>query len=423
MKACLLCAGLLLIGSAGPAIAQILIANDDTFSVPFGEPLIIEAFGILDNDLLNDESAGESGATATLIVDVNHGSLTLNSDGSFSYSPGVSFDGSDEFVYRAEFDTASAEATVTLSACTGGPDVFTCWSETAWLAKLAESGYLTFQEGFEDDAVWGTVRTPASLPWVSSQGILWQSNHTGLPSLNNISTTSGPPRTGLWAIFDPNHGFATGTPFQCDVDNPPEHCLYYDGFTGVREPGLAPLHGVGGFIDGIVGGRVAILLDDGLPIGGGRVGNAHQFFGVVDTRPAGFNRFEFRELDGKIGQALYIFGDDFTMATTEQPTAVLDFSAPQVFFSLATENPSRGSTELSYSLPSQAGVRLAVYDLRGRLVRELVDTVSGPGVHLITWDGRDRHGIPVSAGVYFGQLVTQSGGVTRALKQKIVVLH
>ena len=39
-----------------------------------------------------------------------------------------------------------------------------------------------------------------------------------------------------------------------------------------------------------------------------------RFTGGIDTNPAGFTRFEARELDGEIGQLLYIRADDFTLA-------------------------------------------------------------------------------------------------------------
>jgi len=47
------------------------------------------------------------------------------------------------------------------------------------------------------------------------------------------------------------------------------------------------------------------------------IGTAKQFFGVIDE--AGFERFEYRELEGKLeidgGDIKYIFADDFSFAT------------------------------------------------------------------------------------------------------------
>jgi hypothetical protein len=298
----LVCSAGLFFFVAGFAHADVLVAIDDSYDIPPSQFLQVEPFGVLENDTLNDENAGESGATATLLTDVSKGTLTcpdigpgLCSDGSFEYTPGAGFDGTDSFIYRAVSGTdISGPTTVTLSACDAGPLLFSCWHETAFLAKLSELGYSTFQESFET-AAWNIARSPTSSNSVSSQGIVWTSNHT---ATNNITTGAGPARTGMYGVFDPNHGVATGTPTQCDIDNPPEHCLYHDGFSGSTLPGMTALHGVGGYIEGTYGA------------------NPFQFIGVIDASAAGFTHFEFREVDGKIGQALFIFGDDFTFTGT-----------------------------------------------------------------------------------------------------------
>jgi hypothetical protein len=320
------CAVVLLLAPASGVLAQVLTAEDDFFYVPQAEALIIDAFGVLDNDLLDDESAGESGATAEIVTGVSHGTLALGSDGSFTYSPAAGFDGTDQFVYRAVFGGVSDIATVTLSACTAGPQVFTCWKQGAFLAKAAELGHPSFVEGFENDAVWGSARNPNTLPTVSSRGFEWRANdfdptHTDPPQPpppppNHITTGSGAARTGQWGIFDRGHGYATGTALECDVDNPDPHCLYHDGVTVRRESSSGPLFGAGGWIDGTYGANVAIVLDGDWqnPIGGGKIGlGGLQFFGVIDAGPTGFTEIQFRETDGKAGQAHFIFADDFRL--------------------------------------------------------------------------------------------------------------
>jgi hypothetical protein len=420
----LLYTSLLLLIGANAVRAQDLTAYDNTFGIPYGLPLVIERFGVLDDDILNGGNAGELGATSELVLDVAHGTLVLNSDGSFNYSPGPTFDGMDSFIYRAVFDAVSDTATVTLTACTGGPDVFVCWSDSAFLAKAAEHGYNSLQEGFEDDAAWGIARSPNTAAGVSSQGVLWQSNHPDSPDWNEITTGSGPARTGLWGIFDPEHGSASGTPAQCDINNPPEHCLFHDGFTGILEPGMRALQGVGGYITGTYGANVGIVLDDLTLFAGGQITTGHQFFGVIDTRSAGFMQFEFRELDGKIGQSLFIFGDDFTMLSTVQ-TAVpeTESSRTRVVFASANPNPSNGATMLRFSLPTQANVRLNIYDARGRLVRRLSDEFRTAGEHVVHWDGRDGQGRSVSAGIYFGRLMVTGQTLRDVQARKIIVIH
>jgi hypothetical protein len=81
-------------------------------------------------------------------------------------------------------------------------------------------------------------------------------------------------------------------------------------------------------------------------------------------------------------------------------------------------NPCRGSVELMLSVPEEsAGMALlAVHDLEGRLVRELLHAPLSAGEHRLAWDGLDAAGMPVPGGVYFCRLAC--GGqpvVTHAL--------
>jgi hypothetical protein len=80
-------------------------------------------------------------------------------------------------------------------------------------------------------------------------------------------------------------------------------------------------------------------------------------------------------------------------------------------------NPVSGTgTVLSLVLPRASASRLRLYDVRGRLVRELHAGALPAGLHRIGWDGTVGGG-PVPAGVYFARLTTSSARVDR----KIVV--
>jgi len=67
-------------------------------------------------------------------------------------------------------------------------------------------------------------------------------------------------------------------------------------------------------------------------------------------------------------------------------------------------NPFNPSTTIGFTLGEAAHVRLAVYDVSGRLVRELMDDRRGAGLHSEIWDGTDRANRGVSSGVYFYRL-------------------
>ena len=84
-------------------------------------------------------------------------------------------------------------------------------------------------------------------------------------------------------------------------------------------------------------------------------------------------------------------------------------------------NPLNPSTTISYSIPEGAALetRLEIYNIRGQIVRVLVDKVQEPGVYQVFWDGTDSQGKEVPSGVYFYRL--RAGVRTRA--RKMVVLR
>ena len=88
-------------------------ADDDTYSTDEDTPLVQAAPGVLDGDADPDSS---STFTADLVTGPSHGMLTLNADGSFTYTPEVNYYGPDSFTYRAFDGTVYTNiATVTLT--------------------------------------------------------------------------------------------------------------------------------------------------------------------------------------------------------------------------------------------------------------------------------------------------------------------
>jgi hypothetical protein len=67
-------------------------------------------------------------------------------------------------------------------------------------------------------------------------------------------------------------------------------------------------------------------------------------------------------------------------------------------------NPTNSQTQIEYSLQVSGQVDLAVYDVVGRLVRQLVRSQQPAGVHRAAWDGKTESGERVSSGIYFVKL-------------------
>jgi hypothetical protein len=74
---------------------------------------------------------------------------------------------------------------------------------------------------------------------------------------------------------------------------------------------------------------------------------------------------------------------------------------------LATElqgnypNPFNPETTIRYSVKETSPVTIEVYNLKGQLVRTLVNEVKTAGNYSVVWNGRDNNNQPVSSGVYF----------------------
>jgi len=84
----------------------------------------------------------------------------------------------------------------------------------------------------------------------------------------------------------------------------------------------------------------------------------------------------------------------------------------------AHPNPFNPLTKVSFSLDRPQAVRLAVYDLNGRLVCELADDVFTAGVHDVTWQGRDAAGYDVASGTYVVRMITDQA--VRSSKMMLV---
>jgi VCBS repeat-containing protein len=73
-------------------------ALPDDYETAAGVSLAVAAPGVLVND---QDPDGES-ITAVLVAPTAHGTLVLNADGSFVYTPDAGFTGTDTFVYKAQ---------------------------------------------------------------------------------------------------------------------------------------------------------------------------------------------------------------------------------------------------------------------------------------------------------------------------------
>ncbi|RME75487.1 MAG: tandem-95 repeat protein, partial [Chloroflexi bacterium] len=136
-------------GGNNPPVAQ----NDSGYTANAGTPLTVSAASGV---LANDTDADSDPLTAVKVTDPAHGTLTLNADGSFTYTPNAGYAGNDTFTYKANDGTADSNvATVTITvngnnAPSAVNDSYTATEDTP-LTINAASGVLANDTDVEGD--------------------------------------------------------------------------------------------------------------------------------------------------------------------------------------------------------------------------------------------------------------------------------
>ena len=117
-----------------------------------------------------------------------------------------------------------------------------------------------------------------------------------------------------------------------------------------------------------------------------------------------------------VGETVYKYSEqDVTDILVEEPSSV-----PQTPMVLQQNqpNPFNPTTTIRYVIEKDATIRLLVFDVRGKMVRKLVDQLEAAGEHVVVWDGRDYTGEPLASGLYFYRL--ESGSFAEVRKMTLV---
>ena len=78
-------------------------------------------------------------------------------------------------------------------------------------------------------------------------------------------------------------------------------------------------------------------------------------------------------------------------------------------------NPFNPTTEIAYSLKETGKVKIEIYNLKGQLVKTLVNDTMPQGEHRITWNGKDQRGNGVASGIYMYRMETPSYTKTKKM--------
>jgi len=115
--------------------------------------------------------------------------------------------------------------------------------------------------------------------------------------------------------------------------------------------------------------------------------------------------------------AFVFYVDDFTVHSDGGYVSNEDPAVPALQTSLNGNypNPFNPETTISLSLKDTAPVKVEIFNLKGQLVKTLVNGTLPAGKHNLVWKGMDNNGKAVSSGVYFYKMSTGKYSSTKKM--------
>jgi xylan 1,4-beta-xylosidase len=159
------------------------------------------------------------------------------------------------------------------------------------------------------------------------------------------------------------------------------------------------------------GGTVEVWLDSldtGTKIAQCTIGstgswNAFKTFGTNVLSPVTGNHDVYLKFKGTSADSLFVLRSLVFMAIAGPSSSVHDVGNNQLPYRFQLEqnypNPFNPSTQIKYSVPEKGSVSLKVYDILGREVATLIDSIQPAGQHTATFDGADY-----ASGIYLCRL-------------------
>ena len=99
---------------------------------------------------------------------------------------------------------------------------------------------------------------------------------------------------------------------------------------------------------------------------------------------------------------------------SEKSNQILDDIPSEFSLEQNYPNPFNPITNMNFELPRSGRVMLTIYNVRGQVVKTIMNENLSYGYHTATWQGRDNQGRSVASGVYFSEL--QASGIRKMRK-------
>jgi hypothetical protein len=243
------------------------------------------------------------------------------------------------------------------------------WQDTPILSYLRVGGDVLLMSRLGDSFLGDSLRDYLGINWTNLSAQLYDC----LPTRPNFSSMALLGSQTLCAAFD-------------TVRTTPESQLLFRVSTN-----YSPSRGIG-----------AIRM----PASGAGTRSDGGRFAFLSGRPYRWNH---TSLQNNVSIILgSYFNEPVTPVGVDPPRA-----SPAFALAPPRPNPFSDATELHFTLPRSAPVRLVLVDVTGRRARILVNGTLAAGPHDLSWDGRDDRGSIAPAGLYWARLECAGESVVR----------
>ena len=389
------------------------IAMDDFYVAVTNEALQISVdAGVLSNDF---DPEGD-GLTVTLIINsVDHGTLSVFQGGNFNYTSDSGYVGYDYFDMRISDGTNQEINRVHIQVVSvDRPPVaqneyyqvpmngdLIVPSTTGLLLNdfdpdadsVAVSLVLS---GVEHGSV--SVFTNGRFNYYPDSGFTGSDSFTYRISANGVSTTAMCSIT----VFDPNR-----SPY-AEMDHyyvPMNGTLSVLGAQGVLRNDFDP-----------DGDSINVnLITNGADHGSLSVYPNGRFNYTPDVWYSGLDTFTYRMADSNgantTATVTVFVGQENNLTALVDPLA----NPGQFGMSPPMPNPFNPRTKIDFRIDTTAQTTLRVFDVRGFLVKTLVDEELPTGNHTVHWDGTNDRGMSMASGTYFATLASGTNHASQRL--------
>ena len=139
--------------------------------------------------------------------------------------------------------------------------------------------------------------------------------------------------------------------------------------------------------------------------------------GAINSQSA--NSYKYEDTDFEYDVTYYYWLADISLDGVVKyhgPREVMVSSAPTTYsLDQNYPNPFNPSTTVKFGLKDDGHVQLNIYNIRGQLVRQLMNTSKPAGSYTLEWDGRDRNGNILPSGTYLYSIKVNDFTYTRKM--------